>query len=291
MADVEASSECSTPAGLLTGGERSFTRATADMVRLRDRLLHEARQERLRCLEVAKAADRWRDDLRSVSEASTQTDPIVIRADDDEAAAEAAGWRPEDEEAQMEAVLAIQMLGQRGATSEDQFRQASHLEGQLRSEQATISALRGRVDEEQRDREAVQQQVLCLEQEMDAKESALSVAQKAVERRDAELQQVRQDFDVLTSGRELAAPTALTAASRDDAAHVRALGQRVLEQDGQLEAKDRHIAQLLDELKRFATVNTKSRVVHHTPSVSHSLDRQARSSPTTLSHSSAFSHS
>lgn len=189
--------------------------------------------------------------------------------------AKLAGWKREDDHAQLEAVRTIQELGFIGLESRNSERRVRDLEEQIANERQSLELLRRHVAQESNSRNAVMQQVLCLETELDAKESALAAAQKALERRDAELQQVRE----VTVAR--LRPTA-SSASRDDPAQalqLSQLGNRVREQDAQLEQKDQHIALLLEELKRHAAVTSKAAINRHADAASSSSQATIRPLP------------
>merc|ERR1712151_878991 len=104
-----------------------------------------------------------------------------------------AAWSAEDEAAQNEAIRTIQLLKESGG----QNRRATEgrmqdLEAELRAEQAGRQECETQAAHERSRKEAAQQQVLCLEYELDGKEAALQVAERALERRDKDLQLAQQ---------------------------------------------------------------------------------------------------
>lgn len=163
---------------------------------LRDRLLREARQERIRCLQVARASERWRADdaggggtqsAVATSETATQTDPVVITATGSSAPLDTSTsdvWAQNDEEAQMEAIRTIQLLSEKSRDTGATDRRIVELEDFLARERSSRQELERLLTQERATREAVQQQVLCLEAEMDTKESDLQASQRILERND-----------------------------------------------------------------------------------------------------------
>lgn len=219
---------------------------------LRDRLLREARSERARCLEVAEAAERRRAELRGICHVATQTEPVtimdgamattIVGAPSVTAAGGASlSWSAADEAAQSEALRTIQQLGRHGGRFTES--RLADLEAELRAERAGRQELDSQVAHERSRKEAAQQQVLCLEYELDGKEAALQVAERALERRDAELQQVQAHLHALQEG---------TTASflGGDETRVRALRLQLAERERQLELKDQHIGRLLHVLRQ-----------------------------------------
>lgn len=263
MSSVSATlSDARRPSGL----QRNSLESTS-VTGLRDRLLREARSERARCLEVAEAAERRRAELRGVSHAATQTDPVVIAdssnhsssipttvvgapaADPSPSSGTGAipGWSQHDEAAQAEALRTIQMLGQRGSQSRFTESRVGELEAELRAERAGRQELDAQVAHERSRKEAAQQQVLCLEYELDGKEAALQVAERALERRDADLQQAQQQLRALQEG---AVAHSMLVTSNSEEARVKALKSQLMERERQLELKDQHISRLLNVLRQ-----------------------------------------
>eukprot|EP00913_Durusdinium_trenchii_P030657 g28712.t1 len=119
------------------------------------------------------------------------------------------GWSEEDERQQQEAIRTIQMLRRR------------------QSQDGSDGRMKERVEERSR-KEAAQQQVLCLEYELDGKEAALQMAEKHLDQRDAELLEVKQQLELLRAGD----------AAAEDAARIRSL------------RSENHIQQLLASLQQ-----------------------------------------
>lgn len=141
-----------------------------------------------------------------------------------------AGWSQEDERLQQEAIRTIEILRCRAekaqAASEDTSRTG-------RKEMAPEWSWK----------EAAKQQVMCLEYELDGKEAALQLAEKHLEQRDAELQEVHQQLELLRAGD----------AAAEDAARIRSLRIELEEKDRQLELKDTHIQQLMAILNQHGS--------------------------------------
>merc|ERR1712151_261329 len=144
-----------------------------------------------------------------------------------------AAWSAEDEAAQNEAIRTIQLLKESGG----QNRRATEgrmqdLEAELRAEQAGRQECETQAAHERSRKEAAQQQVLCLEYELDGKEAALSVAERALERRDADLQQAQLHIRALQDG-AMALPT--SGGVSNDEPRIRALRAQLVERERQLE--------------------------------------------------------
>lgn len=129
-----------------------------------------------------------------------------------------AGWSPEDERLQQEAIRTIEILRCKAEKAQD-----------------TSTTGRKEMAPEWSWKEASEQQVMCLEYELDGKEAALQLAEKHLEQRDAELQEVHQQLELLRAGD----------AAAEDAARIRSLRIELEEKDRQLELKDTHIQQLM----------------------------------------------
>jgi len=136
------------------------------------------------------------------------------------------------------------LLGQRGSRLSQS--RATEIEEELRAERAARQELDGQVSHERSRKEAAQQQVLCLEYELDGKEAALQVAERALDRRDAELQQVQLQVRLRQEG---AAGT-----TNSDEIRVKALRQQLAERERQLDLKDQHISRLLSVLRQHRSI-------------------------------------
>lgn len=234
------------------------------VVGLRDRLLREARSERQRCLEVAEAAEKRGAELRGVVHAAVQTDPVLVLAAPSETGpfstassvqkqggGQLQTWSTADDAAQAEALSIIQSLGGRsrgGMAAEKQSEGIFvQLESELRSERAQRQERETQITHERSRKEAAQQQVLCLEYELDGKEAALQAAEKALERRDADLEQAQVQLRFLQEGRGL-----LTGplAPGVESAQMATLRAQMAEREQLLAIKDQHIARLLNVLRQ-----------------------------------------
>lgn len=255
---------------------------------LRDRLLKEARSERQRCLEVAEAAERRKLEVCGKSHASTQTDPVLI-SDAGGGAGSAgtsasmptvsvlplplaeslgaiglsgaagggagAAWTSADDEAQSEALRTIQTLGQRCAASSRQTEaQRLEVEGELRAERTSRQELESQVSHERNRKEAAQQQVMCLEYELDGKEAALQVAERALERRDADLAQAQ---DRLRAAQGVVSLGSAASQVGGEDIRVLALRSQLQDKERQLELKDQHISRLLNVLRQHRGIFTE----------------------------------
>lgn len=194
----------------LSGGDRKPT-----VVGLRDRLLREARQERQRYLEAGDASTVQPKELW---DAGVQTD-LVHAFDGGSTAplptvpafntAGPARWNSDkdDDKAQEEALRCIEAMREQLLMScaavpiqEEEPSSPGHLaqlEAELQLERAKRQELELLLARERSRTQAAQQQVLCLEYELDGKETALQVAEKALERKGAELQTALEQVRIL----------------------------------------------------------------------------------------------
>lgn len=137
-----------------------------------------------------------------------------------------AGWSQEDERLQQEAIRTIEILRCRAEKVQD-----------------SSTTSRKEMAPEWSWKEAAKQQVMCLEYELDGKEAALQLAEKHLEQRDAELQEVHQQLELLRAGD----------AAAEDAARIRSLRIELEEKERQLELKDTHIQQLMTILNQHGS--------------------------------------
>lgn len=208
-------------------------------------------------------------------EVSTQTDPVVVLNGTgfglgSQAAfggvsstklISAGTWTAADDTAQAEALRTISLLGQHGTQGRRNEGRIAELEDKLRVESASRQEMDAQLAHERNRKEAVQQQVLCLEYELDGKEAALQVSERTLERRDQELQQVQER---LRSAQEeplrppsvvgsAAGSMAFSAAGPGEDPHTRAVRAQLLERDRQIELKDQHISRLLQVLRQSSS--------------------------------------
>jgi len=171
----------------------STAAAEPSVAGLRDRLLREARQERIRCLQVARASERWRADdagtasptPATTSDAALQTDPVLINSAGSGGPVDASMadvWSQNDEDNQREAIRMIQNLSQKVCDTSSSDRRIAELEEMLNKEKRSRSDLEASVTKEKEAKAALQEQVLCLEQELDGKENTLQASERAMER-------------------------------------------------------------------------------------------------------------
>eukprot|EP00930_Biecheleria_cincta_P062972 TRINITY_DN48433_c0_g1_i1.p1 TRINITY_DN48433_c0_g1~~TRINITY_DN48433_c0_g1_i1.p1 ORF type:complete len:268 (-),score=72.36 TRINITY_DN48433_c0_g1_i1:123-926(-) len=216
----------------------------ASVIGLKTTLLQQAREERERRL----ADRRHSGELRSVLHASTQTDPVSLGTADRRPSlratsfgdASAMSWSKEDEEAQAEALRNIELLRQRGSRAGISDDKKIELESTVMFQKKNNEDLTGQVAFERSRKEAAQQQVLCLEYELDGKEAALQILERQLEKREAELQQAMLALDGIAQG----------GGHAGGEPQVRALRAQLSEKDRQLELKEQHIAQLLSVLRQ-----------------------------------------
>jgi len=238
------------------------------VIGLRDRLLREARNERQRCLDVAEATERKRAEFHSTYHVGTQTDPVVIMdasggsgggglgttsALGSSALFQPGMWSASDEMAQSDALRTIAMLGERGNQSQQSEGRVAEVEAQLRAERASRQECETQVTHERNRKEAAQQQVLCLEYELDGKEAALQVAERTLERRDTDLQQAQLQLRALQESNASIAAGHHTAHLSDDV-RCKALQAQLLEREQQLDLKDQHISRLLNVLRQHRSI-------------------------------------
>mmetsp|Transcript_77265 Transcript_77265/g.185053 ORF Transcript_77265/g.185053 Transcript_77265/m.185053 type:complete len:251 (-) Transcript_77265:28-780(-) len=205
----------STPSASEDGDTPSLARRRAgapDVSNLKDSLLNQVRGERQRAL----GQDRP-DATSAYASSGVPTAPLPTTQ------GFSANWTAEDERQQAEALRNIQLLRRSGGEVDASANAArvQDLETQLRTERAR--------------REAAQQQVLCLEYELDGKEAALQVLEKHLEEREAELRQAQQQLE-LKSG------------SPEDAAKLRSMRIELEEKDRQLDLKENQKQQLMNIL-------------------------------------------
>jgi len=211
------------------------------VVNLRVRLLEEARQQRERCLRNPDSPVREPLSARRhfVQDAPVQTEPDVT-------ASAPRGWTQADEDAQAEAIRTIQRLSERGGSIS--FREA------VRGVEESVGrqALGLKLAEEQRLSAGARDQVACLEQELDNKESTIRVLEQTLESRDQELRDAQQQVRRLLWLESERARDANMPPGADpiDYERMRALREQVLELECQLHRKDLEIA-------RLSAVNTR----------------------------------
>merc|ERR550525_190627 len=98
--------------------------------------------------------------VRGPDSASLETAPVATSL-----------WSPADDDAQGAALRVIQMLSERGSHVHNAESRISELEAELRAERAARQDLDRQIAHERSLKEAAQQQVLCLEHELDGKEA------------------------------------------------------------------------------------------------------------------------
>merc|ERR1719253_2301040 len=221
-----------------------------------------------------------------MSDASTQTDPVLITSSGSSAPVDpsvADVWSRSDEDAQAEAIRTIQQLSQRKSDTSAFDRRIADLEEMLNRERTRGKELEAVVIKERQRSDALQQQVLCQEAEMDSKESALQAQHRIIDR-DSQysdnvigsramqtqpaLPQVGMgstfrsasplsSFSRRNMGRSLSPNAARLGGGypeshvlRAEADLLAARRSHLLERDVKLDAKDQQISQLLRELRQ-----------------------------------------
>lgn len=146
-----------------------------------------------------------------------------------------AAWSKADEEEQAEAVQAIQLLSSRSCGPSRLERQVARLEDELLGVYAQLK-------DEGALRAAAQEQVRCLEHELDGKEACLQAMTSALEQRNAELQQAQSQLSA--SQAKVAEPAPSTAEP-----HIKLIEAKVQAQEFQLQLKEQHISRLMSVLR------------------------------------------
>ncbi|CAE7368538.1 unnamed protein product [Symbiodinium pilosum] len=151
-------------------------------------------------------------------------------------------WTSADDEAQAEALRRIDLLAKQALkASKAQTEMDSTTLERLNNERTLRQEAEKQLAQERMKREATQQQVLCLEYELDGKEAALQVAERQLEQRDAELQEVQQQMDGNSSN----------VLGSEDA--MRGLRTELEDKDRQLELKENQIEHLLRVLNQHGS--------------------------------------
>lgn len=142
------------------------------------------------------------------------------------------------QDAQADALNSLQRLGEMGQQGDVLQQRLLELEGAAASAREARERAAAEAQREGRQRVAVEQQVQMLEVELNARGLALTVAQHAIAGRDASLEEGRHQLQVASKSRtgEANGPLNREAAER-----------RLVELDEQLEARDRRIANLLEQ--------------------------------------------
>mmetsp|Transcript_18533 Transcript_18533/g.36359 ORF Transcript_18533/g.36359 Transcript_18533/m.36359 type:complete len:227 (-) Transcript_18533:70-750(-) len=206
--------------------------STSDYVDLRTRLLEDARKE-------------WDDRLRGIGPQPTKDTPRLNDQHQLNGGDESqlnGGWSKADEEAQAEAIRTIQLLVARQT--------AASPEGHAASVQHNdFYDMRRQLDQERALRLAAQDQVRCLELELDNKESAIHALETNLDQRAQELRHTQIELQQMQqkAARELLAMQASKSSGYDQ---VRALREQVLELEYQMQLKDMQIGRLAGNFRR-----------------------------------------
>jgi len=170
------------------------------------------------------------------SEAAAQTDLLEIRTPPVNPSAEGpiACWTRADDEAQTEALRRIELLRSRGPVKSAAKEDLTTLEDRLAVERRLRQDAEKQLAQERMKREATQQQVMCLEYELDGKETQLQEAERQLEQR--EVQQPMEQSIVIGS---------------EDV--MRGLRTELEDKDRQLELKENEIKHLLSVLNQHGS--------------------------------------
>eukprot|EP00746_Dinoflagellata_sp_MGD_P161621 gnl/MRDRNA2_/MRDRNA2_88836_c0_seq1.p1 gnl/MRDRNA2_/MRDRNA2_88836_c0~~gnl/MRDRNA2_/MRDRNA2_88836_c0_seq1.p1 ORF type:complete len:261 (-),score=62.53 gnl/MRDRNA2_/MRDRNA2_88836_c0_seq1:168-950(-) len=226
-------------------------------------LLQEVRLERQQCFAVAEAAARNSALDCSASKLSEPlSSTLSLGSGEDKAGRQtpytsrsmqvipvpaavpghgASDWNAQDDIDQEDALKSLQFLGEqigRSSELEAKLAEAPSREEQgdeLIHLQVHLASLRESLAKERDQRESMQHQMMCLEQELDAKEATINDLERDLERKDEELSHVQR-------GQKRAIGC--------DDSRVRALEHQLRDREQQLEAKDGHIARLLSVLRQ-----------------------------------------
>lgn len=146
----------------------------------------------------------------------------------------------EDDSRQKEAMDALTALCGRSTSAQYMEGVVGKLETELKMTQVRRHELEELILQERNLKEAALQQVQCLEGELDGKEAALQVAERALERRERH-------------HRETSPSPPPPSASAHESRRLDKLRSRLREREQQLEMKERHIDRLLGALRRHHT--------------------------------------
>mmetsp|Transcript_6648 Transcript_6648/g.14505 ORF Transcript_6648/g.14505 Transcript_6648/m.14505 type:complete len:278 (-) Transcript_6648:47-880(-) len=156
-------------------------------------------------------------------------------------------WTPLDDAAQAEALQIIQLLASQRSGASDSEVHLQQLEVQLAAEQQSREDTKLQLSQENHRLAAAQEQVLCLERELDEKEMELQVTEKELDQTERELQQVMLQLQTMKDEeRALYSPQLLQNNNQllEEDVRYKAMRVRLLERERQLELKDQHIARL-----------------------------------------------
>lgn len=164
-------------------------------------------------------------------------------------------WSHQDDEAQAEAIRTIQQLARSSQTQAACTHERTvGLEEQLRMQRQANQDLESKLMTERSQREAAQQQVLCLEYELDGKESVVQTAEKALERRTLDLEMASKQLKAAQESLEHKPTASILSGSVSQEARVQVMRQQLLDRESQLELKDQHISRLLSVLRQQRTI-------------------------------------
>lgn len=238
-------------------------------------LLKETGPERQRCLEAllaspvsdsqATSPKAWRSPVSkppATKARETQTDPVTVLVPGGSTpTGHPASQDQREDDEQEEAMRTLRRLGEQQSASRSEESRVQALEAELGVEKTARWEATAGQEDERRKREATQQQVICLEYELDGKEAALQVADRALDRRDADLQQAQLQLKMMAERLEaqrIAFSAALSQAQPQpyviqqvpDGARFAALQATVLDHETRAKIKDGYIENLLSRLKQ-----------------------------------------
>jgi DNA repair exonuclease SbcCD ATPase subunit len=235
--------------------EQSYHEVAPAVSALRDRLLQQARDEHQRCLEVAEAALGSRSEKRRHWDVGTQTETSdCVNALPRSASQYSPRVSPldytgsfcpvencQDDKEQEEAIQALLKLNENRTQSQSSQVHACQLTRQLQCERAEREKIQLQLAKEFASKEATQQQIFCLERELDAKEGALQASERRLARRDRDLKQAQLQIQVLQD--------ACGHSPMSEDPRCRQLRSQLSEREQQLEAREQQIARLVAVLR------------------------------------------
>mmetsp|Transcript_40113 Transcript_40113/g.92162 ORF Transcript_40113/g.92162 Transcript_40113/m.92162 type:complete len:267 (+) Transcript_40113:83-883(+) len=149
-------------------------------------------------------------------------------------------WSSADDAAQEEALQAVRRLGRHRSGASDSEARLLQLEAELLAEQQGREDTKLHLSQENNRLAAAQEQVLCLERELDEKDMELQDTERELEFKDRDLQQAMMQLQMMQEEANMHASHHMS----EDDVRYKAMRVRLLERERQLELKDQHIARL-----------------------------------------------
>jgi len=149
-------------------------------------------------------------------------------------------WGSIDDAAQDEALQAIRLLARHRSGASDSEARLLQLEAELQAEQQGREDTKVQLNQENNRLAAAQEQVLCLERELDEKDVELQDTERELEFKDRDLQQAMMQLQMMQEEANMHASHNMI----EDDVRYKSMRVRLLERERQLELKDQHIARL-----------------------------------------------